>query len=97
MPKDPIQAPRSKTAQPNANETRKDQKAYQMPEEYSAQAVNNEFDRVHERINALVTETLESGEVVEDLALTATLAEVIERVNLFAEIMRNAGLLRRTK
>jgi len=97
MAKENLVPSREKTAQPNAGETRKDQKAYQMPEEYSSQAVNQEFDRVHERINKLAVEQLEGGEVIEDLLSTATLAEVITRVNLQSEIMRNAGLLRRTK
>lgn len=97
MAKEPIVAPREKTEQPNINETKKDQKAHQLPEEYVARLVNQEFDRIHERINQIVVEYLDSGEVVEDLLSTATLAEVITRVNLQNEIMRNAGLLRRTK
>lgn len=97
MAKENLVPSREKTAQANLNETRKDQKAFQMPEEYSAQAVNQEFDRVHARINALAQEALDSGEVIEDLPATATLAEVITRSNLQSEIMRNAGLLRRTK
>lgn len=97
MPKEPLVAPREKTEQPNVNETRKDQKAHQLPEEYEARLVNQEFDRIHERINQIVVEKLDGGEVIEDLPPTATLAEVITRSNLQNEIMRNAGLLRRTK
>jgi len=97
MAKEAIVPARTKTAQINPNETKKDQKAYQMPEEYSAQAVNQELDRIHQRINQIVVEALDSGEVLEDLPVTATLAEVIAQQNKQNEIMRNAGLLRRTK
>lgn len=97
MPREPLVAPRSKTEQPNASETRKDQKHFQMPEEYDSQSVNKALDEIHERINKLATESLSAGDVIEDLPGTATLAEVITRVNLHSEILRNAGLLRRTK
>lgn len=97
MAKEPIVPAREVTAQPNAGETRKDHKAYQLPDEYNARLVNQALDHIHERINALVRERLDGGEVIEDLPVTATLAEVIARSNLHSEIMREAGLLRRTK
>lgn len=100
MAKEPIIASTTRTAQPNAGETKKDQKSYQITGEYdenTARLINQEFDRLHERINKVVTESLSDGEVIEDLAGTATLAEVITRVNLIAEIMRNSGGIRRTK
>lgn len=101
MAKLPLIASRTLTAQPNANETRKEQKAFQQPEEYDAQALNQALDRLHERVNKLATESLESGDVIEDLTITGVAATdaaaAITRLNLFAEILRNAGLLRRTK
>lgn len=96
MAKEPIIAATSKTLQPNPGETRKDQKGYQLPEEYNAQMTNQEFDRVHSRINAIVQEDTSAGEPIANLAGAATLAEVITQVNLLAETLRKAGLLRRT-
>lgn len=101
MPKEPLIAPRTKTEQPNPNETRKDQKHFQMPEQYSSEAVNKGLDEIHDRINKLATEALQSGEVLEDLVITGVAATdaaaAITRINVLQEILRNAGLLRRTK
>lgn len=97
MPKEPLVAPRTKTEQPNAAETRKDQKHFQMPEEYDSLSVNKALDEIHERINKLATEALSAGDVIEDLAAAATLPVAVERINVLTEILRNAGLLRRTK
>lgn len=98
----------TKTEQPNPGETRKDQKGYQLPEEYIARLVNAEFDRLHERINKITVEALDGAEVIADLAAldsAATLAQtrtyiidtLTPRLNLIAEILRDMGGLRRTK
>lgn len=101
MAKEPIIASTTRIEQPNAAETRKDQKGFQLPEEYNARLVNQNFDQVHERINKIVTETLESGEVIEDLVTSGVVATdvtaLIARVNLLSEILRDMGGLRRTK
>ncbi len=101
MAKENIMPSRLKTLQPQASETRKDQKGYQLPEEYSAQLTNQELDRLHQRINDLVTESTDSGVIIEDLVATGVAltdsAAAITRLNLLSEIMRTAGLLRRTK
>lgn len=50
-----------------------------------------ELDYLHERINLIARE----DEALEDLPNTATLAQVITRLNLITETIREAGLRRR--
>lgn len=92
MSRDPLIANRTATSTPQAGTTRKDQKGYQLPDEYSAQLVNQEFDRLHQRINLIVIEAAALADL--DTA-TATTAQCAARLNAFGEILRNSGLLRR--
>ena len=91
MAKTSIDIPRTKTPQPSVGTTRKAQKRYQQPIEYDARTINSELDFVHERINAIIVE----DPSISDLESTATLSDVITRVNLLTEIIRKAALLRR--
>lgn len=93
MAKEPILPSRTRTEQTDVSNTRKDQKNYQLPEEYNAQLSNQELDRIHERINKIVVE----AEALADLdSATATAADCATRLNAFGEILRNSGLLRRS-
>lgn len=90
MPRN-LSVPRTKTEQPNFKDTRKGQKHFQIPPSYDPQPINQEFDYIHERINQIAVE----AEALTDLSGSATLAQVITRVNALTEILREAGLLRR--
>lgn len=90
MAKGGLDISRTKQTQPDPNATRKGQKRFAQGTEVSAEAVNNEFDYIHERINQVVVEAA----ALPDLALTETLANTIARVNALAEILRSAGLLK---
>jgi hypothetical protein len=95
MAKEPIQAPREKTEQPDAGETRKDQKGFQLPMEFDARLVNQEFDRLHSRLNALLVEAAALTDLDEGGAVSN--ADICTRINALAEIMRQASLLRRSE
>jgi hypothetical protein len=94
MAKTPLVAARTPVSLPAANDTRKDQKGYQLPDEYNAQLVNQEFDRVHERLNKLAVEGAHLTDLVTDG--TATNAEICTQLNALAELLRQSGLLRRS-
>lgn len=108
MAKAPILAQRNKTLQPDVAETVKNQKSYELPAEYdqtAARLINQEFDRIHERINLVVVEAaaladLSEAYVAGDLGSAANIATAINttnaRINALTEIMRNSGLLRRS-
>lgn len=80
----------SSQAQPSAMDTKKSQKRYTQTEVYDPHSINTEFDYLHERLNQIVTE----DPALADLASTATLANVIVRLNALADTLRKAGLLR---
>lgn len=84
-----IEQRRTPIEQPNRKDTRKSQKGYIQPEEYSADALNRELDRLHERINQIVVETIALTDL--DTA-TATTAQIATQVNLISELLRQAGL-----
>lgn len=90
MAKGAITVPREPIAQPNRENTRKGQKRYRQPEVYDPTQINTEFDYIHERLNQIVVESA----AIEDLSGSATLAQVITRLNAVTEILREAGLLR---
>ena len=92
MASTPITPARTKIAQPDANSTRKSQKAYQVSDEFNAKEVNDEFDRIHERINQLVVESAALDDLPEDG--TATNAQICTRINALYAVMRQAGLFR---
>lgn len=105
MAKEAILPSRTLTAQPDANASRKDQKGYQLPEEYDAQVANQEFDRLHERVNKIVVEAaaladLSTAYAGGDLATASDVATALNatnaRINALAEILRDSGLLRRS-
>lgn len=90
--RDPIVAPRAATAQPNQASTRKDQKRYQISDPPEAKEINDEFDRVHTRLNQIVV----AAAALADLdPATATAAQCATRLNELAEILRDSGLLLR--
>jgi len=94
MAKETILPARTLTSQPDANSTRKDQKGYQLPEEYDAQITNQEFDRLHERINKIVAEAA----AISDVATggSATAAANATAINSILALLRDSGLLRRS-
>lgn len=87
----PLVASRALTVQPDANATVKDQKRYQLPDDYNAQQTNQALDQVHERINKIVVEAAALADL--DSA-TATAAQCATRLNAFGEILRQSGLLK---
>lgn len=91
MPTD-LRVSRTKQVQPDVKKTKKSTKHYQAKAEYDNDAINNEFDFIHERINSLFVEDA----ALDDLAAGATLAETITRVNSLTETLRKAGLLKRS-
>ena len=103
MASTPITPARTKTAQLDANSTRKSQKAYQVSDEFNAKEVNDEFDRIHERINQLVVEsaalddlttTYVAGDMGTAAAIAAALNTTNSRINALYAVMRQAGLFR---
>jgi hypothetical protein len=91
MASEPLVATRTATAQPAPATTKKSQKAYQLTDPIVALQVNQEFDRLHERINAIVTEATALADL--DSA-TATAADCATRLNAFGAILRQSGLLK---
>lgn len=84
----PFEPSRAALTQPNLSNTKKAQKrAYQ-----DSESLNQDLDFIHERINIIV----ESSEAIEALSSTATLSEVIDRVNLLQQILETAGILKTT-
>lgn len=90
MAKGAISVGREPIAQPNRENSRKGQKRYRQGAEFDPTQINAEFDYIHERINQIVVESA----ALTDLSGSATLSDVITRVNALAEILREAGLLR---
>lgn len=100
MASTPLVAPRAATAQPDPSTTNKQQKGFQLDDDYNAQQVNQEFDRIHERINAIVTAAAALADLT-TLATGATLPEAVTaiqaaqaRLNAFGAILRQSGLLK---
>lgn len=82
--------PRTKTSQPDLSFTRKSTKRYNIQDPVDANQLNIELDHIHDRINELVVEDAN----IEDLSTAATLADVIERLNLVTGLLIRAGLIR---
>ncbi len=97
---EPLLPSRTRTAQPDPSTTRKDQKGYQLDDEYNALQVNQEFDRIHERINAIAV----GAAALPDLTIIltgSTLPQAVTalqaaqaRINAFGAILRQSGLLK---
>jgi hypothetical protein len=86
-----IVVPRTPSStQPNATSTKKSQKRYTQTNDYDPNSLNTEFDYVHERLNQIAV----GDPALDDLPSTATMADLINRVNALASTMRKAGLLR---
>lgn len=90
MPRGPTVVPREAQAQPDGRSTKKSQKRGFQKEEYDPRSINNELDYLHERLNLIVVESA----ALTDLSGSATLANVITRVNELTAILRTAGLIR---
>lgn len=86
-----LNIPRAKTPQPDQKTTRKAQKRFQAGKEYDAQAINAEFDFIHERINQLFTE----GEAIPDQNTgSATATTNAAAIDSILAIIRQAGLIK---
>lgn len=90
MAKGGFEERRTSIAQPDPSATRKGQKRFRQGDNYDPEQINSELDYVHERINQVVTEAAS----LTDLSGSATLADVIDRVNELTQILRDAGLLK---
>lgn len=91
MANQPLVAPRTATATPAPDSTRKLQKGYQLDDTYNALQINQEFDRVYEAINKVALE----AENLADLdPSTATAASCAARLNAFGSILRQSGLMK---
>ncbi len=90
MARGPIQVAREPITQPALESTFKAQKRFRQGQEYNPETLNSEYDFLHERVNDILVESAPLA----DLALTATLAQTIVRVNELAAILREAGLLK---
>ena len=88
----PISVGRTPITLPSRTDTRKSQKRGLQPAEYSPLLLNQELDYVHERLNLVVRE----DPALTDLSGSATLSDVITRLNSITETLRNAGLLKRS-
>lgn len=96
----PLVPARTLTVQPDANATVKDQKRYQLPDDYNAQQTNQALDQTHERINKIVVEAA----ALADLSILATGSTLVQavaaiqvaqaRINAFGAILRQSGLLK---
>lgn len=92
MPKGPIIPVRELQEQPDASDTLKAQKRYSLTDVYDPMRINSELDWLHSRVNLILVE----GPAIDDLAISPTVEELSERVNLLTELCRSAGLLRRS-
>lgn len=90
MSRGPILVTREPITQPEISSTFKAQKRFRQGPEYNPETINAEYDFLHERTNNILVEAAPLA----DLATTATLAQVIVRVNELASILREAGLLK---
>lgn len=90
MARGPIQVAREPITQPALESTFKAQKRFRQGPEYNPETINSEYDFLHERVNNILVESA----AISDLAGSATLGEVITRVNLLTQILREAGLLK---
>lgn len=90
MSRGPITVGRTPITQPDVSSTRKGQKRFRQGDKYEPTQINTELDYIHERINQIVVE----DPAIDDLDSGATLAQVITRVNLLTQTLRDAGLLK---
>lgn len=90
MSRGSITIPRTAQEQSNVSTTKKGQKRYVAKEEYDATQLNIELDYIHERLNQVILES----SALTDLAGSATLANVITRLNAITQILRDAGLIK---
>lgn len=70
--------------------TLKGQRGTRIGDEYDPIGINAELDYVHERLNNIVLEST----ALDDLSGSATLGNVITRLNAITDLLRNAGLIR---
>lgn len=85
----PITAATTAIVQPDPSNTKKGQKRLRLSGDYDAIQLNSQLDYIHERLNQIVRE----DPALADLAGSATLAQVITRLNTITETLRSAGLL----
>jgi hypothetical protein len=90
MSRGALTVPREAQSQPTASSTKRGQKRYIARSEFDPTQLNIELDYIHERLNQIVLES----PALADLAGSATLANVITRLNAITEILRDAGLIR---
>lgn len=92
MAKEPLIPARAPTTVPVVGTTHKDQKGYQLDDEYNALQVNQEFDRLHKRINDILVE----ASALSDLATdgSETVDTISAKVNSILVLLRQSGLLK---
>lgn len=90
MSRGPLSVSRTPISQPSSQSTKKGQKRFVAKDEYDASQINIELDYIHERLNQVILESA----ALTDLSGSATLANVITRLNAITQILRDAGLIR---